>query len=109
MAQVRYNGTLEYATNTLVFTRTDEIGRPLDFNSNITFSISRIDNENVIEEWNGSVEGNVATIIVTPSNSLYKDGDKVYDYDNPTYEHVYSLKDGLNVYMCGKLNLIKVP
>ena len=110
MALASYNATLEYATNTIEFWLYDDANAPVSFNANTKLSIERLDDSSMFQEFVGSVSGNKVTFTVNPLESvLYKTGDDLYSYDDPKYEHIYSVKaDGVETYLMGKLNLVKV-
>ena len=108
MALVQYNATLEYATNTLEFWYYGDEGEELTFDSDTSFSIQRIDDVDNIYTVEGTVEGNKITFTVNPPNTLQGEGDSLYDYDHPDYNHIYSVRSASQVYISGKLNLVEV-
>ena len=114
MAMATYNATLEYNTaNTLEFWLKDELGQPVGFDdSNLQFNIKRADGTAAMDfvvPANGSnLVGGYVVFLVTPPLTLKKVGDVSADYDNDTYEHIYSVKSDSHVYLRGKLNLVDV-
>lgn len=109
MAKSNYNFTLEYATNTLEFWMYDDNDVEIPFESGVVFSVSRMDDPTKTYSAGGVSSGNHATFIVTPSKAtLYKSGDDLYSYDEPVYEHIFSVRSPNNVYISGKLNLVQV-
>jgi hypothetical protein len=110
MSMSYYNATLEYATNTLKFWLYDENGVEVNFDVPLTLGMARIDGTGSTQTITGSVSGNHATFIVTPSEEmLYKAGDSLYDYEAPKYEHAFSIKSEAQVFIVGKLNLVQAP
>lgn len=108
MALVRHNSSLEYAANTVEFWLVDENGEGIDIDTGTTFNIQRIDDGTAMTPVAATtITGNYIKFIVNPSVSLQKDTDSFYDYDNDKYEHIYSIKSATNVYVAGKLNLVK--
>ena len=110
MALAQHNITLEYAANTVSFWYYGDNGEELAFAADTVFNISRIDDESNNYSASGSIDGNKITFIINPPASLQAEGDTLYDYDHKNYEHVYSVKSvsTSQVYLVGKLNLIKV-
>ena len=109
MAKAIYNAQLEYSTNTVEIWYTDENGDPAPVGSSVKFKISRADG-NGTQEFSpaSNVDGHVV-FQVTPSTSLLKrPQDNVYDYDNTTFDHVWSMLDNNEVYVRGKLSLVEV-
>jgi hypothetical protein len=108
MAFVKYNTTLEYATNTVEFTLYDDTGNPVNFEGTVTFNIRRIDDEANSYSVNGTVNTNTVTFTVTPPATLKGADDKLFNYDSPEYSHIYSVKSGNKVYIIGKVALLEV-
>ena len=109
MAKANYNGMLEYAPNVLEFWMFDENDVAINFDSELRYSITRIDDSTKTYSVLGVVSGNHVTFNVNPpKETLYKAGDKLFSYDEPVYEHIYSVKSPNRVYIGGKLNMIQV-
>jgi len=114
MAKVRYNTTLEYATNTLQFQQRTNDGIIEAFDQNTKFSIARLDDPNNPDVYaqtsNSDYAAGFVEFLIDPDRSkLYSVDDTNVDYANPTCFHMYSLKsDDENVYMAGLLNLVEV-
>lgn len=107
MALATYNATLEYATNTLEFWLYDDAGGDVAFDTSTTLTITRIDNDTNTYSVVGKLDGNKVTFIVTPPISLASSTDNLYSYDEPEFYHIYSIKSNNQVYLSGKLNLVK--
>ena len=113
-----YNATLEYAVNTIEFWLMDDGGYAENgFEVGTTFNIERVDGTGTpysspaIFEMEGGVEINTYHIefqIEPTYADLGNESDNPYDYDNETYDHVFSVRSSTEVYLRGKLNLIKV-
>lgn len=108
MAAIYHNITLEYATNTIEFWRYADNGEEEPFPSVVEFNIRREDDENNSYSTIGTVVGNHVVFNVTPPISLFKSSDSVYDYRKPEYNHIFSVKSANDVFIVGKVNLIKV-
>lgn len=109
MAKSNYNAMLEYARNTLEFWMYDDNDVPINFDTPLTWSMSRMDDETKTYSVQGTVVGNHATFVVEPTKTnLYKAGDKLYSYDEPVYEHIFSVRSADKVYISGKLNMVQV-
>ena len=109
MAKSHYNAMLEYAPNVLEFWMYDDDDVAINFDSNLVYSITRIDDDTKTYSAPGVVVGNHATFSVNPTKAaLHKTGDQLYSYDEPVYEHIYSVKSPTKVYISGKLNMVQV-
>ena len=109
MSKVVYNATLEYAHNTLEFWMYDKDNKPIAFDNALVFHIGRLDgDETKTYSIEGVVDGNHAKFFVKPTKAaLYSEGDDLFSYSEPVYEHYFSVKSGANVYIVGKLNLVQ--
>lgn len=119
MALVHHNTTLEYATNTVEFRLFDDLNEPMAFDTGTTFNIERIDDPLAVytasaaatgttENSSGDPIANIITFSVTPPITLQRGTDSMYDYHTSEYNHIYSVKSNSNVYISGKINLVKV-
>ena len=109
MAKSHYNATLEYAPNVLEFWMYDDDDVAINFDTPLTYSMSRIDNPTKTYSVVGTVSGNYATFSVNPPKAtLSASGDQLYSYDEPVYEHIYSVRSATKVYISGKLNMVQV-
>lgn len=108
MSKVIYNATLEYAPNTLEFWMYDSDELPINFDSGVTFNIGRLDDAAVVYTVAGVVTDNKVVFSVNPTKAaLHKDSDDLFSYNEPAYEHFFSVKSGQNVYIVGKLNMVQ--
>jgi len=118
MALVRHNTTLEYANNIVQISNYNELGEAENFpNSPVTLTISRVDGVGTAHSLDGDVTGNIATFSIVWSsggsggsdlNTVYSSADNNYAYDDPVYEHTYSISDSDQTYVYGKLNLVSI-
>jgi len=118
MAEVVANLRLEYGPNTLTFYKTDELGDPESFSTdidNLSFKVQRIDNSSV--NYNAditdiSAAGDLSKIEVALDFSdkyLYKSGDNIYTPSMHEYNHIYSLIDkDVAVRLTGKVQIFEV-
>jgi len=113
MAKATYNATLEYAPNVLEFWLVDDNGAPstTPFDTDTTFSIGRVDGQSVPGySVTGVVDSSHITFTINPTEAdLYLPGDTVYDYEQTTFEHSYSVKSSSQVYLTGLVNMVRVP
>jgi hypothetical protein len=123
MALIKFNTTLAYGNNILEFWNEDATGNPIPFDLGITLKIRRIlpseQNVTIIQNVTyGSTtvgEGDAAvtvtnsyiTLTVNIPTTTKQATDTPYDYDNPVFEHVWSLESPQRTYIYGKLNLIE--
>ena len=108
-----YNATLEYAVNTIEFWLMDDGGYAENgFEVGTTFNIERVDGTGTPYSATGTVDSENSAHIEFQIEPTYADlgneSDNPYDYDNETYDHVFSVRSSTEVYLRGKLNLIKV-
>lgn len=113
MAKANYNATLEYATNRLEFWLTDDDGGAIAFPADTNFYIERLDNVNAAMSFNevarNDANGHIVFDVTPTESTLYVEGDTVYDYENVTFEHMYSVRaPGVDVFLSGLLNLVRV-
>lgn len=108
MAYVYHNITLEYAPNVLEFWLYDDAGGEIPFDGNTTFSMERVDGTSSVYSVAGSVAGNKVTFSVNPPAYLKATGDTLYDFDDPSYDHIFTIRSSQRVYINGKANLVEV-
>ena len=108
MSKVIYNATLEYSPNKLEFWMYDKDETPINFDPGLKFTIGRIDDDSVKYEVMGTTLANKAVFDINPTKSLLaREGDDLFSYDEPVYEHYFSVKSYDNVYIVGKLNMVQ--
>lgn len=108
MSKVIYNATLEYSPNKLEFWMYDKDETPINFDPGLKFSIGRIDDNSVKYEVIGTTLANKAVFDINPTKALLaKEGDDLFSYSEPVYEHYFSVKSNSNVYIVGKLNMVQ--
>lgn len=124
MALTRFDTTLEYSPQVLEFIVYDEFGVPKNLgSSSALFTVNRIDGtgtystsvsiESIVED--GTITNNAHINVTTDMstytqyyNSVHKDGDADYSFDDPVWEHTYSIVVGNNTIIAGRLNMVKV-
>ena len=106
MSLAKFNATLENAVNTLQFWNVDDLGEPVPFDGDTEFRVSRIDTGSVIATGSVTVLGNLVTVVLDLGEVTIGVN---YDYDHAEYEHAYSLRSTNQVYLYGKLNIVRIP
>ncbi len=109
MAKANYNASLEYAPNKVEFWMYGDNDEPINFDGLLTYSISRIDDPTKTYSTTALPSANYVVFSVNPNKDmLSKEGDCLYSYDEPIYEHIYSVRSNNTVYISGKLNMLQV-
>lgn len=109
MALVNYNGTLEYGSNELEFRLFDDAGAPETFDGPIYFKVKRIDETAYEYSRTGVITGNIVKFDVNIPTSLRAAADNAHEFENPVYDHSFSVRSAAKAYMSGLLNLVAVP
>ena len=53
--------------------------------------------------------GNYVLFNINPNKAiLSKEGDCLYSYDEPVFEHIYSVRSASTVYISGNVNMLQV-
>lgn len=107
---VYHNATLEYALNNVTLWLFDDNGAEVPFAGDTTFTIQRVDSPSISYTVGiAESEGNKVVFTVVPPSYLKSEGDSLYDFDNPCYNHIFSVKSPTaGVYISGKMNLLEV-
>ena len=109
MARANHNASLEYAPNKVEFWMYDEDNVPIDFDGVLTYSISRIDDDTKTYSTTATPVGNYVVFNINPTKAVLSvPGDCLYSYDEPVYEHIFSVRSATTVYISGKLNMLQV-
>ena len=109
MAKANYNASLEYAPNKVEFWMYGDNDEPINFDGMLTYSISRIDDPTKKYSVTATPSENYVMFNINPNKAiLSKEGDCLYSYDEPVFEHIYSVRSASTVYISGNVNMLQV-
>lgn len=105
MAKVKHNATLENKANIVEFWNLNELGEAVAFDENVNLYIAKLDGTNIFTS-NGIASDTPNHIRINVNLTGVVDVEP--DYDDPVYNHMYSLRSPTQVYVYGKLNIVSI-